>query len=289
MAITAHMGLTLVEQAQAQKEVTVNEALQRIDAVLNNGALQVGLNTPPVTPLNGDVYIVGTSATGAWTGQNKAIAYYDQIWRFISPKAGSTLWVQNLASFYVYNGTDWVVATPAVSGNYQSMIEVQASDMRPLLTGGCATLAQVAMGASKPDILTLDFDANVQEYSVFSVSMPYAWNLGNVTAQVLWSHGAAAASFGVVWSLQSLARADGDFLNISYGASTSQTDTGGTADRLYISPITTAIVPSGTATAGNAILFRISRFATSASDTLAVDARLHSVRIFYSVTGLSNA
>ncbi len=35
MTITPHYGLTLIEQSQAQKEVTVNEALMRIDGILN--------------------------------------------------------------------------------------------------------------------------------------------------------------------------------------------------------------------------------------------------------------
>jgi hypothetical protein len=51
MAITAHLGITLIEQAQAQKEVTANEAFARMDAVLNRGANQAGVNTPPVSPL----------------------------------------------------------------------------------------------------------------------------------------------------------------------------------------------------------------------------------------------
>ena len=46
MANTPHLGITLLEQSQAQKEVTVNEAFYRIDALvsftfnLGGGALQ---------------------------------------------------------------------------------------------------------------------------------------------------------------------------------------------------------------------------------------------------------
>jgi hypothetical protein len=50
MATTNHLGITLLEQSQAQKDVTANEAFARIDAVLNTGFLDHTLATPPVSP-----------------------------------------------------------------------------------------------------------------------------------------------------------------------------------------------------------------------------------------------
>ncbi len=38
MATKSHLEMTLLEQSQAQKEITINEALARIDAVMNTGA-----------------------------------------------------------------------------------------------------------------------------------------------------------------------------------------------------------------------------------------------------------
>jgi hypothetical protein len=115
MAITAHTGITLIEQAQAQKEVTANEAFARIDALLNCGALQAGMNTPPSTPTAGDMYILGNSPTGVWAGKAKQIAYFDQIWRFIAPRAGSLLWVRDVAALYVYDGAAWRATTAVVA------------------------------------------------------------------------------------------------------------------------------------------------------------------------------
>lgn len=111
MATTAHLGITLVEQAQASKEVTVNEALMKLDALLNTGAKDKDLATPPVSPAAGDVYIVAASPTGAWAGQAGKVAYYDQLWRFISPREGLTLWVNDEDKAYSYNGTAWVENT----------------------------------------------------------------------------------------------------------------------------------------------------------------------------------
>lgn len=107
MATTAHMGVTLVEQAQASKEVTVNEALSRLDAVLNTGAKDKDLATPPGSPVAGDVYIVAGSPTGDWAGHAGKLAFFDQIWRFITPREGLTLWVNDEDALYTYDGAAW--------------------------------------------------------------------------------------------------------------------------------------------------------------------------------------
>lgn len=107
MATTNHLGVTLVEQAQAQKEVTVNEALARIDAMLNTGAIDKDLTTPPGSPSEGDVYLVAASATGDWSGHDGDIAYFDQNWRFITPRAGVNLWLNDEGRRYTYDGSAW--------------------------------------------------------------------------------------------------------------------------------------------------------------------------------------
>lgn len=86
MATTPNLSLTLLEASQSQKEVTMNEALFRIDSVLNSGIIDRDLNTPPVSPVEGATYIVAASPTGAWAGKANQIAYFQQIWRFIVPK-----------------------------------------------------------------------------------------------------------------------------------------------------------------------------------------------------------
>jgi len=108
MATTTHLGITLVEQSQAQKEITVNQAFTRIDALMNTGARSRTTNTPPVSPSAGDLYIVGTSPTGAWAGQSQKIAYYDQLWKFIAPNEGISWWVNDEDKQYVFDGTNWI-------------------------------------------------------------------------------------------------------------------------------------------------------------------------------------
>ena len=127
MAITTNYGVTLLEQSQAQKEVTINEALGIIDAVLKGSVIDKDLATPPGIPAQSDAYIVASSATGAWSGKSKSIAYYDQIWRFITPVSGMRVWVSDEQCYYQYSGTAWVTSNPSITGNAASATKLQTA------------------------------------------------------------------------------------------------------------------------------------------------------------------
>jgi hypothetical protein len=124
MTVTNNLAITLVEQSQSQKEVTVNEALVLLDALLNTGVIDKDLATPPVFPASGDLYIVAASPTGAWTGKAKQIAWYNQTWRFIVPKEGLTLWVRDEDKPYSYNGTNWISTIEALTNPQFSNIGI---------------------------------------------------------------------------------------------------------------------------------------------------------------------
>jgi hypothetical protein len=111
MTNSNNLSFAFIAQNQSQKEVTANEALAVIDAVLNRGAVSQGDATPPVSPSEGDLYILGTSATGDWATHDKEVAYYfNSIWSFITPNEGMMLWVSDDDKPYVYDGSNWIVA-----------------------------------------------------------------------------------------------------------------------------------------------------------------------------------
>ena len=124
MATTTHLGVVLLEQSQAQKDVTVNEALARIDAILNTGAISRTLAAPPGSPAEGDVYLVASSgATDDWEGQENAIAYFDGgIWRFMVPQEGMSLWLRSEDKFYIWFNDEWNAETNHWRGYDQSQV-----------------------------------------------------------------------------------------------------------------------------------------------------------------------
>ncbi len=115
MTTTDHLGITLVDQSQSQKEVTVNTALVMLDALLNTGVIDKDLTAPPGSPASGDVYIAATGATGAWTGKDNQIAWYNQTWKFIVPTEGLTFWVRDEDKLYSWSGTAWTSTLEALT------------------------------------------------------------------------------------------------------------------------------------------------------------------------------
>lgn len=86
---TPRFALPYLAVAQAQKEVTHNEALTLVDALIH-AAVEAGpQNDPPATPMPGQCWLVGGAAVGDWTGQAAAIALWTVGgWRFAAPRAG---------------------------------------------------------------------------------------------------------------------------------------------------------------------------------------------------------
>lgn len=106
---TPRAGLPELAASQAQKHVTVNEALFQLDAFLCARLNDRDLNTPPGSPTDGDTYLVATGGTGAWTGQDGKLAYcVDSAWRFYAPFGGLIAYVADEAKLIVYNGGAWV-------------------------------------------------------------------------------------------------------------------------------------------------------------------------------------
>lgn len=57
----------------------------------------------------GDRYIIGTTASGAWAGNENNIAEYNGSgWDVISSNEGFASWVEDEDIIYVYNGSSWV-------------------------------------------------------------------------------------------------------------------------------------------------------------------------------------
>lgn len=109
MTTTTNLGITLLEQAQAQKEVTINEAFTAFDALINGTVADKDLTAPPASPVTGVAYLVAPSATGAWAGKSTSIAYFNQVLRFVTPQTGAHIWVADEGAFYAFNGTAWVI------------------------------------------------------------------------------------------------------------------------------------------------------------------------------------
>lgn len=117
MSKTAFLGLPLVQPSQAQKHVTVNEALTRIDALTQLTILSTSLQSPPAAT-EGDCYFVAPGGVNAWSGQDGTLALYlNGGWDFVSPGIGWHAWLVDLGTPAMFDGVDWVPGTGAISLN----------------------------------------------------------------------------------------------------------------------------------------------------------------------------
>ncbi|NKW91441.1 DUF2793 domain-containing protein [Rhodobacteraceae bacterium R_SAG9] len=102
------LELPLLLPAQAQKHVTHNEALLRLDALAQLSVIDYALQTPPVSPSSGDRYLVPSSTNGQWIGHENEIALFDgNAWRFLSPKAGWRVELPSEARSLMFDGVEW--------------------------------------------------------------------------------------------------------------------------------------------------------------------------------------
>ncbi len=113
MTETARYGLPYLQAGQAQKEITHNDALARVDTLLH---LAVDSRTSPSVPAVDGMWIVGPGAIGAWAGHDDQIAILDDAgWSFVTPRDGCVAFVRDETSFVHYRGGSWHSEWPVSS------------------------------------------------------------------------------------------------------------------------------------------------------------------------------
>jgi hypothetical protein len=116
MGNSARIGLPFLDAAQAQKHVTMNEALARLDMAAAARVETMALASVPASPGEGDAHIVPAAATGDWAGQDGTVAVFlNGGWALITPWAGWRLWVNADPGFAIFDGADWRLASQPVS------------------------------------------------------------------------------------------------------------------------------------------------------------------------------
>ena len=143
---TPRFAFPYIQAAQAQKEVTHNEALLMVDALVSLSLEDRHLSAPPVSPQNGQVWFINGAGSGAWNGQSNKLAHYDSgQWYFYVIPDGLRAWIKDEAGYFVYSGGSWsafvgsgqFITVAAVSAHYA----VQASDRGKLLAVNANTAA----------------------------------------------------------------------------------------------------------------------------------------------------
>ncbi len=105
---TPHLALDYLMPEQAQKHVTINEALRRLDGLVHISIKNKTTSVPPENAAHGDRYLIGKNAEAAWQMHDGKLALYeDGGWAFIAPQAGWMVWDESTEAVSIFNGHAW--------------------------------------------------------------------------------------------------------------------------------------------------------------------------------------
>lgn len=117
-------------------------------------------NAPPGSPSTGDVYLVGTSPSGAWVGHAKDIAEWNgSSWVFTDGVQGDFLYNATTALTYIFRSGNWVQTTGI-----------------PALNNGNTISSGLIIGTNNSRSLTFETN-NVNRGRFDSVGRFYVYNL----------------------------------------------------------------------------------------------------------------
>ncbi len=108
--LSPRLSLPFLMLAQAQKHVTHNEALEHLDLLVQLTVMAFDATTPPVSPMDGQVWALGAAPMGDWAGQGGRLAAWRAGgWVFVTPAAGWRAALGN--SLRLFDGSAWVDGT----------------------------------------------------------------------------------------------------------------------------------------------------------------------------------
>ncbi|MES1156537.1 MAG: DUF2793 domain-containing protein [Alphaproteobacteria bacterium] len=176
---STNLQLPYLAAGQAQKHVTVNESLTKLDALVQLSVKSATTSAEPGSPSDGEVYILPSGKTGTYWGamSNYAVAHYvDGAWSTYAPREGWFAWIKDTDRVVVFDGSAWVDVgaggsfaftgdvTPAQTTSDQNDYNVagSAASVLRLSSDATRTITGLAGGADGRIL----FIANVGSYDI---------------------------------------------------------------------------------------------------------------------------
>lgn len=191
----------------------LNLALNHIDALLQSTVIEIGIDTPPGSPADGDTYIVG-AGTGAWTGEDGNLARYVEegdFWQFFTAGLQVRI-VYNLfdQGIYVFD-TVWQPlggATPSSSSPFVELeitsggeVEIDLSTARFFQLNLSTDVSSVSItGISSGEVNF--FTLHIHQEGGFTFAVPASWTFPAADGTYV------VSSSGGAWDLLTLTSYD---------------------------------------------------------------------------------
>lgn len=146
MTDTPELGLPLLAPAQAQKHVTVNEALARLDGLAQLRLQSVTETTPPGA-LDGFAFGVPSGAVNAWAGQEGSVAIASGGgWIFVPVQRGWRAVILDVGSLAIFDGVLWRVGAQTLTPGGSS-VGLNSAEFDVTLTAGASVTTPVLFPA----------------------------------------------------------------------------------------------------------------------------------------------
>lgn len=116
-------------QNNAANQTLANLNFAVLNQLVQAAVVDKDLSTPPSSPVNESLYIVGSSATGLWAGQVGKLAFWlsdANAWSFITPMPGYSVRVLDetdsagLPAVYGYSGSAWIKRDSSGGGSFEN-------------------------------------------------------------------------------------------------------------------------------------------------------------------------
>ncbi len=136
---SARLDLPFIMPSQAQKHVTHNEAIERLDLLVQLTVAAFDATSPPTEPAEGQVWALGAAPGGVWAGHAETLAAFVQGgWVFISPRPGWRAVAG--AELRIWSGSAWVAPTVELQNVAGVGINASSDATNRLAVAAAATL-----------------------------------------------------------------------------------------------------------------------------------------------------
>ena len=107
---TPRLSLPIVAAGQAQRHITVNEALGKLDGLVQLSVQSRTVAAQPASPIDGLIHILPSGATGSsWLDMAAGLLarHADGVWEALTPKAGWLAWIIDEGLALIHDGANW--------------------------------------------------------------------------------------------------------------------------------------------------------------------------------------
>lgn len=154
---TPNTGIPYVPEGTQDPAAGLNLALNVIDALLQTAVINMDLTAPPGSPVDGDLHIVASGATGAWAGEDNNLARYvsdGAFWQFYEAGVNVHLVLnKDGGGLYAWDGAAWA---PAVAGGTD----------RSTVTAVSSSSGAVTLDYALGDYFTLTLTESVTSWAI---------------------------------------------------------------------------------------------------------------------------